>query len=475
MRTVSPFSPTAVRRPRLFTALASAVLLLLLAAPAGAVEWSSTLEARARGELFRTPSASPALDDSYQLGLGRVRFVVDATHQRWTFHGALQGAAMAGLPEDGAFGIGPVYLAANDGDDRPRNLGFLELSATWSGDVVSLVLGRQPWADGFETGTGVPELDAVKRARLAERLVGNWDWVNVGRRYDGGSAKLDGDGIHGAFFLFHPLAGGVEYDNAFEPLDDLTVGGATATLEYGTWFPGEARLFAILYDDERPGARAAAGGPVEIDTLGASLLLGDAGRDVLLWGAWQSGDWGRLDHSGWAGIVEAGWRLDGAGEPEIRFGVARASGDEPNGGHEAFFNLLPTNHKWYGAMDYNAFSNLLDVYALGRRGFGPWTVSAELHHFSLVEKGDGWYGGSGAFDEAPLGYARRRGSGRFPATDLGWELDLTAARAVGEWKLAGGASYFLGRQAAEHLLREDADGAWAFFQVSRSWDLSPGG
>jgi len=377
---------------------------------------------------------------------------------------------MAGLPENGAFGIGPVYFAANDRDDAPAMLGVLELSAGWAGDTVSFVVGRQPWADGFETGTGVAQLDAVKRARLAERLVGNWDWVNVGRRYDGGSAKIDGDGIHGAFFLFHPLAGGVEYDNAFEPLDDLTVGGATATLEYGTWFPGEARLFAILYDDDRRGAVAAAGGAVEIDTLGASLLLGDARRDVLLWGAWQSGDWGPQDHSAWAGIVEAGWRLDGGGKPEIRFGVARASGDQPNGGHEAFFNLLPTNHKWYGAMDYNAFSNLLDVYALGSRSFGPWKAGAELHHFSLVEKGDGWYGGSGAFDDAPLGYALRR-DGRFPATDLGWELDLTAARAVGDWKLVTGASYFVGREAAEHLLREDADGAWAFFQISRSWDL----
>ena len=482
-----PTTPNGARRPPRSLAGAAfawavlAVAVLAVAPPAAAVEWRGGVETRLRGELFETPEARASQDESYELALARVRLALDAVEGDWTFHGVLQGTAAAGLPQNGAFAIGPVYFGANAGDTTPMQVGVAELSAGWRHGPFSVVLGRQGWTDGMETTTGVPALDEVKRARLAERLVGNWDWVAVGRRYDGVSARFDGGGpggagLHGTVFAFRPLAGGVDLDDAFERFDDLDVAGAVLTAERGAWLPAtEARLFAIHYDDGRRGAVAAAGGGIDLATLGASVLAGDERRDVLAWLAWQTGDWGPADHSAWAGILEAGWRPAAAWRPHVRVGVAQASGDDaPGGDHRSFFNLLPTNHKWYGEMDYSAFSNLRNAYLDAAGQVGAWGLRAALHGFWLVEEEDAWYGGSGAFEERSLGYAARRpAGGAFPGSHLGWELDLGMSRALGAgWSASAGAAAFFGGEAARALLPAEDDGLWAYLQLVWKRDRS---
>lgn len=452
-------------------------LVLLPAAAASAAppaEVAASL--RLRGETFDTPSGDPALDRDYTLLGVRARLAVDAAPGRWRLHAVLQGAATSGLPERGAFGIGPVYFAASGGDSTPSQAAVAEASVGWQGDRFEATVGRQGWRDGQEILTGVANLDAVKRRRLAERLVGNWDWVNVGRRYDGASFGLRlAEAVHVAAFGFRPLAGGVDYDDAFEPLDDLRVFGLTVTGRYGAWLPAsEVRLWGIRYDDERPGALAAAGGPIELDTAGVSVLAGGEGGDLLVWLAWQRGDWGRADHDAVAWIVEGGRRFQcGERSLYLRGGGAQASGDDTPGGrdHGTFFNLLPTNHKFYGAMDYSAFQNLRDLYTeLLVAGAGPWSLRLALHRFEIVERGDAWYGGSGAFDAARLGYAGRRPpGGRFSDRHLGDEIDLSAARKLPHGlSLDAGVSAFFAGSGGEEVLTAEGDGTWAYLQVSWS-------
>lgn len=472
------------RRSGTTTALAAGLLCLLwilAPAPAGAapdegdgppVEVSYNL--RLRTEAHDTPAGNPALDRDFYFHNARFRLGLDAARGAWRFHAVLQGAAAFDLPDNGAFGIGPVYTAANDGDTDPSQAGVAELTAGWHGERGGFTLGRQRWADGLETLTGVANLDAVKRRRLAERLIGNWDWVNVGRRYDGVSGELGlGDTAHLSGFAFRPLAGGVDYDDAFEQLDDLAVYGLTLTARHGAWLPHtELRLYGLVYDDERPGALAAAGGAVDVTTWGTSLLAGNDANDLLVWLAWQQGDWGPADHDALAWIVEGGHRFTLADLPLVlRGGIAQASGDDGGNDHGTFFNLLPTNHKFYGSMDFSAFQNLRDLYAELLLGAGkPWSLRLALHRFELVERTDAWYGGSGAFDEVRLGFAPRRPpTGSFSDRHLGDEIDLSATWALGHgFKLDAGVSAFLGGDGGEEVLRADGDGTWAYVQVSWS-------
>lgn len=446
------------------------IIAISIALPLAAEPPSYSFDLRGRAELFDTPSPNASLDDGYELFLIRGRFNLDwRISDKWTVHGTAQAAAMTGIPENGAFGIGPVYLAPNQGDTSPAQVGLAEAWGRHSRENLSVMFGRMPYADGTETMTGVKYLDGVKKARIAERLIGNWDWVNVGRRYDGATVSWENDEWDFTAFWLNPLAGGVNYEDAFDSLEDLYVFGASGTSRYGNWLPnGEARVFFYSYDDERRGAINAAGGPIDIQTIGGHLLFGSDGNDLLIWVAIQKGDWGPRDHEAYAAVIETGMSFpDWTWSPNARIGAAIASGGS-GGDHKTFFNMLPTNHKWYGAMDYSAFQNLQDIYFItsGTPKAG-WSVSGELHAFFLEDDSDAWYGGSGPFAEGALGYAARRPTGGFENSDIGYEVDLTV-KAPLPHGLAGlfGVGHFIAGDAGDQILTADDSGTWLFAQLA---------
>jgi len=472
-------------RTALFAALSLLALPLSTAVPAAA-DVSAGVEIRLRGEAWDAPSGNPTLEQEFAFGLARARARVDGQWDEWTLTAVLQGAAAFDLPERGSFGIAPVYVAANDGETDPAGAGVAELAVGYRREGFGIAVGRQGYTDGFEAATGVPYLDGVKRARIAERLVGNWDWVNVGRRFDGAAADLETGRLHWAGFGFRPLSGGVDHEDGLEPLDDLEVYGlsVTATDLGGSGLPGfpypyqELRVGLIRYDDARPGALVAARGEIEVTTLVAHWLAGGPDRDLILWLALQEGDWGPAEHGAWAAFAEAGRSFpDRPRSPAVRAGVALASGDgapsgDGGGDHHTFLNLLPTNHKWYGGMDFSAFSNLETAYLQGSLALpASWRATAELHTFRLAERADAWWGGSGAFEERTFGYAARNpaaGPG-FRSSHLGEELDVTFARPLpAGFGLTLAASYFLGGSAAAEVLTRDEDGAWGFAQLTWS-------
>lgn len=460
------------------------LLLLLVAVPAAGADpdepfFDAGFDLRVRGEAWDAPAGRGATEQDFTFGLARARVGLEGRYRGWDLAAVLQGAAAVDLPERGSFGIGPVYTATNDGDTDPAQAGVAELSLGWQGDAFGFRAGRQGATEGFEVATGDAYLDGVKRARVAERLVGNWDWVNVGRRFDGLSARLDTGPVHWAGWAFRPLAGGVDFDDAFERLDDLTLYGLSGTVQDGTGGAAgtfrELRVGAIRYEDGRPGARSAALGDIEITTLVAHALVGgergDRRWDLLGWVALQDGDWGPADHRAWAAFVEGGVKLpEVALQPALRAGVAHASGDgRPGGGeHRAFFNLLPTNHKWYGGIDFSAFSNLETAYAQADVALpAGWKATAELHTFRLADRDDHWWGGSGAFDEERLGYLARRPEGGFDSSHLGEEVDLTLSRALPHgFGLTVGGAWFRGGSAAAEVLARDEDGTWGFVQLT---------
>lgn len=455
--------------------VAVGVTFLVALSPAFAEgpELSTTMQFRIRWESFGTPAGSTATDSTYNFSNLRLRAGLQSRWEHVTLFGEIQGAAAHQFPTNGAFAIGPVYTAANGGETSPTQVGFSQAFAAFHTDSARVQAGRLKWADGVETMTGVKNLDAIKRRRMAERLVGNWDWVNVGRRFDGVSAGADLGAVHVSGYAFRPLAGGVNYEQGFERLDGLEIYGATLTGKYDEVLrASEFRFFAVQYDDDRPGAVAAAGGKLKLTTVGLSLLSGGEDGDFLIWGAYQGGDWGTRTQQAWAFILEAGRKIYASSATyQIRGGFSQASGDNgEDDSHRSFFNLLPTNHKFYGSMDYNAFSNL-------RNGYGEflvqggqtrvWNARVAVHAFFLVEKNDAWYGGSGAFDAARLGYAARRpAAGSFSDDYIGSEVDLSLSfKAHPRISLAGGFSHFWGGDAAGEILTVDRNGSWGFFQV----------
>lgn len=445
-----------------------------LAAPAlaAAPTWQPLFEARARWEWLDTPVARADQDEAYDFGLLRVRAGGEvAWAERFRVRFVVQGATTTELPEAAALGGGQVYFATNGGDRTPSQAGLAELAFVWSEPGFRLTAGRQGRVDGAEPATGVAHLDWVKRRRVGERLVGNLDFPNVGRRYDGATLSIDlGEAAVLDAYALRPLAGAFHYDDAFERLD-VDLYGATATARYGRWLgAAEARVFALGYRDVRPVAKAAAGGAIELTTVGGSVLAGNERWDLLGWVALQRGDWGSRDQRSWAALVEGGRRFAAvAGAPSLHFGYERASGGAATGDRGTFFNLLPTNHKFYGAMDYFAFSNLRDLFVEARWNATPkLSLVAAAHDFALVDERDAWYAGSGPMSDRELGYAARRPpSGRFASKSLGRELDVAATLALPrrcELKLEAG--LFAGRAALREVMPRDQDGHWVALELT---------
>jgi len=458
-----------MKRSCLAAVLAAICTGAVFAAPP---EIKTSFDLRLRYEGLDTPSRSAAADRSYGFSLGRARLGADAIWPKWKLHGMVQAAGVTGLPHNGAFAAGPNYMAANAGDDAPSQIGIAELSAAYAGGGFRTVLGRQPYVDGNEVPTGVAYLDGVKKRLLSDRLIGVFEWPNVGRRFDGASFGYRQGGADLSGFALRPLTGAFDHRDAFKEIDGVSIYGLTLTGKYGAWIPdSELRIFAIRYRDARPVARQLAGGDLGIDTAGASLLYGNAAGHVLLWGALQRGDWGASDQRAWAYVVNAGRNFPrAAGKPAIHLGVEQSSGDDgPGGDHGTFFNLLPTNHKYYGLMDYVDFPNLRDTYLESVVSAGEKIkLRAAVHDFALTKRTDAWYGGSGAFQERTFGYtARLPAGGRYPSHDLGREADLeltwSGPRGL---QLGAGGGRFWGGAVAEAFLPVAANGSWTYVELS---------
>jgi hypothetical protein len=310
---------------------------------------------------------------------------------------------------------------------------YLELRP---GEGIALRVGRQDIKLGSEVSYAEPNWKYLKAARLGERLVGTVGWTHVERSYDAGTLLVD-SGEH-AFYAFagRPTTGVFDADSAYRPQHDLVFGGAAFTAKRGEWLPNtELGAFAIAYDDDREATAGGIAGGVDVYTFGASALgvypLGAAQVDALGWIAGQTGDYGGNDHGAYAGIFEAGVQLPKVfGKPWLRAGINFASGDsDPSDGeHETFFNLLPTNHLYYGFADQLAFQNLKDLFVQLRLApHEKLSLNAFVHYFSLMEADDSRYGGTGAFSRTSFGYVASSSNG---ARTVGVEYDLVATLAL---------------------------------------------
>jgi hypothetical protein len=435
------------------------------------------LELRYRWEDWK--AFTPDWDDFHGV---RSRFALDYRYKD-VFRLFAQGQQMAslGLTSD-ASGLGANYRSNNGNDQDPHGVRPTQLFAEASPTENSWIRFGRSYID---QGTLVKHSEAnwsfLAKARLSQRLVGSVGWTTGARSNDGLSAFFDWEGHAFHAFAAQPTTGVFVIDSdSYKRQKSITFGGIHWTAKRGTLVDdSQIEAFFIAYEDDRnPDKVAGLFGDIEVYTLGASWLgvypCGPGRVDLLLWGALQVGDYKdqntlgevkQLDQLAGGLIAEAGYQLHEVwSKPWLRFGVNWASGDDSpdDGSRNTFFNLLPTNHMYYGYLDQLAFSNLIDLLVqLKLNPIGKLGIELTYHRFWLQEDNDFRWLGPGAFSKKSLGYVRNDNAG---SRDIGHELDLTLSYPVGHGiKLMAGFSKLWGGDAFDDQARKNA--SYGFLQI----------
>lgn len=441
------------------------------APPPGDVTVTGSL--RTRVESWDWFGESPEGEYTYSGSLLRVRAA--QTRKRIDWQAELAVPVLLGLPNDavapgaqGALGLGANYFAANDNETNVAGLFVKQLALRFKRvggvDGQSLKIGRFEFVDGTETAPKDPTLAALKRDRIAHRLIGTFAFSHVGRSFDGAQYGLDRGDWNVTALAVRPTRGVFDVDG-WNELDVNVFYGALTRRIGPASHAGEWRVFGIGYGDyrhdvlkvdNRPLAtRRADAERIDIATFGGHYLQtrkSTSGTvDLLLWAAAQAGSWGTLSHRAVAFAAEGGWQPAVTLAPWFRGGWNYGTGDGElaDRRHGTFFQVLPTP-RVYARLPFYNMMNTSD--AFGEVALSPWRkigVRGSVHAIRLASPDDLWYQGGGAFQPSTFGYAGRTSNLHTPLSTLtDASADVTLSSRV---TLSGYLAYAAGRAVTDAI------------------------
>lgn len=412
-------------------------------------------------------------DPDYTFIANRLQLGLERHRRRYDFVAAGQYVQLGGLPTGaiapsplGPMGTGGLYYqqsapvaadrttASNELYLRYLYLRVKDITPGWS-----VQMGRMAYTSGAESASGDAKIEAVKRQRVDSKLLGEFEWSHFQRGYDGIRTDVDRKAFHVTGAVMMPTQGGFE-DSGNTAITKIRVAAGVvavkpnAKLRHSAW-----ESFVVRYDDTRAVAarpdnsgQAATGVDVHITTIG-TMLVGaypvtpSHQADVLVWTAWQSGDWYGQTHRAAVLTTEAGlqWTTP-RWKPWIRGGFTHATGDKnpSDNRHGTFFQVLPTVRKYslsatYSVMNLN--DGFVQVLASPRPNV---SLRLDVHALSLASASDRWYYGSGATQNegSIFGYAARPSQG---ATGLGTVTEGAVDYRVNpRWSINGYLGVFTG-------------------------------
>lgn len=404
------------------------------------------LRGRVEGFDFFQPALNKATgvtanENDYVFGALRARLGV-AMSTPWV-DGLIQGeyTGLYGLPEGGFAGppVGPLGLGGayfkDNGSPNPGNVhlkqAFLKFKLQPMIGLSNTYFqgGRFEVSDGLEYKTGDAKFDVLKTTRVSQRLVGPFDFTHATRNFDGFSLSYDDPAWNVTLTAVHPTQGGFNI-HATDEISHIDLAYGALTSKRGALLPDtEARLFYLYYGDDRnvqpTDNRPLATRPklsqdaLAINTIGTHFLgvtkIGPGAVDGMVWGAYQFGDWGNLNHSAWAATGELGYQFtDMFLKPWLRVGYFRSSGDEnaKDGSHNTFFQVMPTV-RLYAKFPFFNLMNIQDAFAqVSIAPTASTKLSVDFHHLALSNSADLFYGGAGATSRAgSFGYFGRASGG----------------------------------------------------------------
>ncbi|MEX2205373.1 MAG: alginate export family protein [Myxococcota bacterium] len=430
--------------------IATLVLLLAAGAAHAQLETDGPFDSRVRLELsdraryervdfFRTAPGSGLRNYDYGFFENRLQLGVRVLRDPLEVFVQYQNSLITSLPKN-APGPGGSYFANTPEVNQEQGIlrnAWLRWKNPFDASGVSVQAGRQLFREGLEAPSADPTLLWLQKNRIAERLVGPFDYTNVGRSFDGAQVAYDDAAVNVTAFGFVPTWGGFEI-NANRQLE-VGIAGVALSAKALEALPGTSgRLFGLWYRDRRDllpvdnrplVVREADDGDIEVYTLGANLshvqAIGSGQLDVLVWGATQYGDWQSQSHDAWAYAFELGFQLPELwAKPWLRVGINQSSGDPDPGDdeHESFFQVLPTARLYALYPFYNLMNNRDLFGQLILRPAEIVTLTTTAHWLRVSQNDDLLYAGGGATSNSVFGYSGTATGGR---NGIGTLVDLS--------------------------------------------------
>lgn len=361
------------------------------------------------------------LDRTYDYGFMGNKFQLGLrlNHDDWLDGFAqFQDTTLAGLPDNGV-GLGARYY--ENSEHINQNSAFLRqgyLKLRQSGFWLSG--GRQLYADGMQGLATDKGLKWIQEQRLAQRLIGAFDYTHAGRSFDGGTLGYGTADYEISGFGFAPTQGGFDINGMYS-IEGINIAGVTLGLRDGDRFGRTlGRLAWYVYHDDRPDVIVVdnaqtlppqRGSHIDLHTVGGHAVhvweAGSGRLDGLLYGFGQFGQWQAQTQGAFAFGAELGYQLtDVWASPWLRAGINSGSGDgnPDDDTHGTFFQLLPTAWLYAQFPFYNMMNNQ-DVFVQAiLRPHPAVTLRADFHALSVNATADLVYASSGASNQRFFGF-----------------------------------------------------------------------
>lgn len=264
-----------------------------------------------------------------------------------------------------------------------------------------------------------------------ERLVGKYDWHNVGRAFDAMNVQWGSEQQRLNFWLAQvrdhttpTVARNQEFGGAYFSSQKIL----PIALEAYWLLLYDARNFESIANPATPGRQDEPAEALTLNTIGVRVNRAqESGVQLDLEGAYQFGERGFQSIRAYGLALEAGFVFGSKWRPTLRAGYVLGSGDEQGNDNrsETFANLFPNAHGFLGAMDYASWSNVSAPY-IGLN-FSPrekLSFGADWYVLGLQNEHDAWYRAGGFNIGTPQEFYRRAvpGAGKH----IGNEFDVYA-------------------------------------------------
>ncbi|MGV3771892.1 MAG: alginate export family protein [Verrucomicrobiales bacterium] len=295
---------------------------------------------------------------------------------------------------------------------------------------VSLKVGRQELAYGDE------------------RVIGSFGWNNIGRVFDAAKLRWQNSWFAADAFVSKVV---LPDDNNFNMHNDYDyfsgIYATTKKIPHQTTDIYFLSRNANAQSPIQPGSLVPGASARDIYTIGMRVKSNPGDFGPWDYSAEVLGQWGHfndtllpnpvrsLEHQAWAAYIGGGYTfVDTAYTPRLglEYNYSTGDGNPTDDKHETLDNLFPTNHKFYGYMDFFSLQNIHNVrFTSSIKPLPRLTLLGEAHAFWLADTSDSFYTAAGG-RRGGLGRTNGNGYGINSQNDsyVGSEIDFIASYAI---------------------------------------------